>query len=146
MLCLRCSRGLSAFSGLSRATRIPQSLTTKGAAAGASKRTFTNLTPRRPTIFPSTQRSFAPPTQSLPATATTTSHTGEILDVAILPYKMSGHEAMRGMQVRCAPRNTFNPSHFVRKRRHGFLARLRSRTGRMILKRRRVKKRSTLSH
>jgi len=50
------------------------------------------------------------------------------------------------MQVRGAKRDTFNPSHLVRKRRHGFLSRARSRTGRMILKRRKVKRRNTLSH
>ncbi|EMC91400.1 hypothetical protein BAUCODRAFT_80460, partial [Baudoinia panamericana UAMH 10762] len=50
------------------------------------------------------------------------------------------------LQVRGAKRDTFNPSHRVRKRRHGFLARLRSRTGRMVLKRRRAKGRNTLSH
>ena len=49
-------------------------------------------------------------------------------------------------QVRGAKRDTFNPSHVVRKRRHGFLARLRTRTGRMVLKRRKAKKRNTLSH
>ena len=45
-----------------------------------------------------------------------------------------------------APRNTFNPSHFVRKRRHGFLSRIRSRKGRNTIKRRRLKNRSTVSH
>ncbi|CZT18351.1 related to ribosomal protein L34, mitochondrial [Ramularia collo-cygni] len=50
------------------------------------------------------------------------------------------------IQLRGAKRDTFNPSHVVRKRRHGFLSRLRTRTGRMILKRRRAKGRNTLSH
>lgn len=50
------------------------------------------------------------------------------------------------LQVRGAKRDTFNPSHRVRKRRHGFLARLRSRTGRMVLMRRKLKGRNTLSH
>lgn len=50
------------------------------------------------------------------------------------------------LQVRGAKRDTFNPSHRVRKRRHGFLARLRTRTGRMVLKRRRAKGRNTMSH
>jgi large subunit ribosomal protein L34 len=34
----------------------------------------------------------------------------------------------------------------VRKRRHGFLSRIRTRKGRATLKRRRAKGRSTLSH
>ncbi|KAK5132468.1 hypothetical protein LTR08_009079 [Meristemomyces frigidus] len=50
------------------------------------------------------------------------------------------------LQVRGAKRDTFNPSHVVRKRRHGFLARLRSRTGRKVLARRKAKGRNTLSH
>lgn len=50
------------------------------------------------------------------------------------------------LQVRGAKRDTYNPSHRVRKRRHGFLARLRSRTGRKILRRRRAKGRNTMSH
>ena len=49
-------------------------------------------------------------------------------------------------QVRGAKRDTFNPSHIVRKRRHGFLSRLRTRNGRAVLKRRRLKGRNTLSH
>ncbi|KAI9660870.1 MAG: hypothetical protein M1829_006435 [Trizodia sp. TS-e1964] len=60
--------------------------------------------------------------------------------------KISSHPALQGTQVRTAKRNTFRPSHFVRKRRHGFLARKRSRTGRAILTRRRLKGRTTLSH
>lgn len=63
----------------------------------------------------------------------------------ILP-KISAHPSLVSLQVRYGPRNTFNPSHRVRKRRHGFLSRLRTRTGRMTLKRRRMKGRSTLSH
>lgn len=63
----------------------------------------------------------------------------------LLP-KISAHPSLASLQVRNGPRNTFNPSHRVRKRRHGFLSRLRTRTGRMTLKRRRVKGRSTLSH
>ncbi|RMY58682.1 hypothetical protein D0865_02476 [Hortaea werneckii] len=50
------------------------------------------------------------------------------------------------LQVRGAKRTTFKPSHRVRKRRHGFLARLRTRTGRRVLLRRKLKGRNTLSH
>ncbi len=65
--------------------------------------------------------------------------------VDLLP-KISFHPSLASIQVRNGPRDTFNPSHRVRKRRHGFLSRLRTRTGRMMLKRRRLKGRSTLSH
>ncbi|RIA96012.1 ribosomal protein L34-domain-containing protein [Glomus cerebriforme] len=40
----------------------------------------------------------------------------------------------------------YQPSNLVRKRRHGFLARLRSKTGKKILARRRMKGRKYLSH
>ncbi|OOF97859.1 hypothetical protein ASPCADRAFT_128051 [Aspergillus carbonarius ITEM 5010] len=42
-------------------------------------------------------------------------------------------------------RATYNPSRRVQKRRHGFLARLRSRGGRKILMRRKAKGRKSLS-
>ncbi|KAL2867959.1 mitochondrial 54S ribosomal protein bL34m [Aspergillus lucknowensis] len=42
-------------------------------------------------------------------------------------------------------RNTYNPSRRVQKRRHGFLARVRSRSGRKIIARRRARGRKTLS-
>ncbi|KAL1974292.1 hypothetical protein VTN31DRAFT_4496 [Thermomyces dupontii] len=44
-----------------------------------------------------------------------------------------------------AKRDTYNPSRLVQKRRHGFLARVKTRGGRNILKRRRAKKRKTMS-
>ncbi|RKP40278.1 ribosomal protein L34, partial [Dimargaris cristalligena] len=42
--------------------------------------------------------------------------------------------------------NEYQPSNFVRKRRHGFLARKRTKTGRRILARRMRKGRRYLSH
>lgn len=54
--------------------------------------------------------------------------------------------AAQPLQVRTAIRDTYNPSHRVRKRRHGFLSRLRTRTGRKTIKRRKAKGRNTLSH
>ncbi|ORY16270.1 hypothetical protein BCR34DRAFT_119992 [Clohesyomyces aquaticus] len=102
-------------------------------------RSFSLLNPHRPLL---------PLSSTLPSPSTSSSSilhsTGpETLD--ILP-KISSHPALQGIQIRCGPRNTFNPSHFVRKRRHGFLSRLRTRNGRNLLKRRLAKKRSTLSH
>lgn len=105
-------------------------------------RTFASLRgPSRPTIFP---RSAA----FTPSAALLTPSTTPLLDGAVLDLlpKISSHPALGAIQVRCGPRNTFNPSHFVRKRRHGFLSRIRTRTGRATLQRRRAKKRSTLSH
>jgi ribosomal protein L34 len=44
------------------------------------------------------------------------------------------------------PRDTYSMTHKKRKRKFGFLARLRSRTGRKILTRRRAKGRQNMSH
>ena len=79
-----------------------------------------SLLPSRPTIQPST-RSTALILDSTPLSA------------------LKPTASPSTQQVRTAIRNTYNPSHRVRKRRHGFLARLHSRTGRKILKRRRKK-------
>lgn len=89
---------------------------------------------------------FSPPatttSSSLPFPTPTTASTTQI---DLLP-KISTHPSLAGIQVRNGPRNTYDPSHLVRKRRHGFLARKKSRTGRAILVRRRAKRRGTLSH
>ena len=80
--------------------------------------------------------SLPPPTST---TLSISSETGTSL--SFFPLSQPATQQIRGMK-----RDTFNPSHVVRKRRHGYLSRIKTRTGRMILKRRRVKKRSTLSH
>ena len=107
-----------------------------------ASRTFTTRTLVRPSILPplATCRSLMPCIScgESPIAATP-------VPLDILP-KISSHPALAGIQVRNGPRNTFDPSHLVRKRRAGFLARKRSRAGRNILMRRRLKKRSTLSH
>ncbi|KAF2198202.1 hypothetical protein GQ43DRAFT_434478 [Delitschia confertaspora ATCC 74209] len=98
-------------------------------------RAFSLLSARRPQLsqssLPSNLPSPTPSTSQIPPSA-------ETLD--ILP-RISSHPGLAGLQIRCGPRDTFSPSHFVRKRRHGFLARLRSKNGRKILKRRLAKKR-----
>ncbi|OCK82764.1 hypothetical protein K432DRAFT_323694 [Lepidopterella palustris CBS 459.81] len=80
----------------------------------------------------------SPTTPSLPICAD-----GTLLD---LVPRLSAHPALRSLQLRNGPRDTYNPSHRVRKRRHGFLARLRSRTGRKVLLRRKLKGRVALTH
>ncbi len=106
-------------------------------------RTLVARTLPRPSLSLSHLR--APSVASESLSATTSLATTTALPLDLLP-KISTHPALAGIQVRNGPRNTYDPSHRVRKRRHGFLARKKSRTGRAILVRRRVKKRSTLSH
>ncbi|OAL49131.1 hypothetical protein IQ07DRAFT_681137 [Pyrenochaeta sp. DS3sAY3a] len=103
-------------------------------------RSISLLSPRRP-ILPCTsspQALAAPgaaPTSLLPSPST--------LDLA---GKISAHPALGSMQIRCGPRDTYNPSHLVRKRRHGFLSRIRTKKGRKLLMRRLKKGRWNLSH
>jgi large subunit ribosomal protein L34 len=102
-------------------------------------RSMSTRTLVRPSPFP--QSALRQPLQ----TPASISETASEPTLDLLP-KISGHPSLAGIQVRNGPRDTYSPSHFVRKRRLGFLARKRSRTGRMILKRRQAKRRSTLSH
>ena len=156
MLCLRSSRVVSRSMSLllkRRLTPLPPSTRCVSSHPSISlptlpqpdnlqypSRAFTILSSHRPrtlsqSLSASASSSFPTPPSS--STALTT------LD--LLP-KISLHPVLANIQVRNGPRDTFNPSHRVRKRRHGFLSRLRTRTGRMTLKRRRLKRRSTLSH
>lgn len=101
-------------------------------------RSISILSPRRPQLLPTSAAAIPQPIQSLPAAAAS-----ETLD--LLP-KVSTHPALQGIQVRNGPRDTFKPTNLVRKRRHGFLSRLKTRKGRATLKRRKAKGRNTLSH
>lgn len=82
------------------------------------------------------------------STALASTPTGEVLDV-VAKSSVTSHPALAGCgsQIRCGPRPTMSgASRLLQKRRHGFLARKRSRTGRNILKRRMAKGRKKLSH
>lgn len=151
MLCLRCSRGLGAIAKTSTVSQTLRSasfqpskryviclLFSKSTFKRMTYRTFTSITPRRPVL---SSTSFNPTFSN----ASIPEPSAAVAPLDLMP-KISVHPALEAMQVRCGPRNTFDPSHFVRKRRHGFLSRLRTRKGRNTLQRRRSKKRSTLSH
>ncbi|KAK6340715.1 hypothetical protein TWF696_009039 [Orbilia brochopaga] len=99
-----------------------------------SRRTFTSLltTPRPSLQLP--RRLLPPPTAT------------SIVGITPTPFPSIGNSVGPTLQVRGHKRKTYNPSHRVRKRRFGFLARLRSKTGRRILKRRLLKGRKMLTH
>lgn len=103
------------------------------------------LSARRPMLrlssTPSTLAAPGAPTTAPPCSSSSSS--AETLDIV---GKISASAAFAGTQIRCGPRDTYNPSHIVRKRRHGFLTRLRSKKGRKLLMRRLVKGRVNLSH
>lgn len=97
------------------------------------------LSARRPLLSSATPSTLAAP--GAPSTLPTSS--SSTLDIL---SKISASPAFAGTQIRCGPRDTYNPSHIVRKRRHGFLSRLRTKKGRKLLMRRLVKGRVNLSH
>ncbi|KAI1772834.1 hypothetical protein F4818DRAFT_424081 [Hypoxylon cercidicola] len=117
-------------------------------ARTATTRTFSSFPSLRPTIFAS-----ANPTSTvfrsrnlLPSYTPTPTSTGAVLDL-VPKSSISAHPSMWGpAQIRCGPRPTMaRSSRLVRKRRHGFLSRIRTRNGRKTLQRRKEKKRSVLS-
>ncbi|KZF24586.1 hypothetical protein L228DRAFT_99800 [Xylona heveae TC161] len=155
MLCVRCLRG-SAVGALSRGVSASARPATSIGAGNATKRSLTIPTLFRPRLsYPRASPSISTAVSAGPAgTASEATSSSSITNAASAATgifsagipKPSTHPAMAGTQLRTVVRNTFRPSHRVRKRRHGFLARRRSRTGRQTLTRRRAKGRGDLSH
>ncbi|EON65038.1 hypothetical protein W97_04273 [Coniosporium apollinis CBS 100218] len=144
MQCLRCLRSFARLSPQTP-TALLRAAPKLQVSPARQTRNLSLLSPRRPIL--SNQPALAPSPSPSPATSalqpSPVSSSSGLLD--ILP-RISTHPALASQQVRCGPRDTYNPSHLVRKRRHGFLARVRTRTGRNILKRRRAKGRKSLTH
>ncbi|KAI4864661.1 hypothetical protein F4820DRAFT_423025 [Hypoxylon rubiginosum] len=124
--------------------------TTKTAITSiATTRTFSSLPSLRPTILASTSTITTAfrSRNLLSAYTPAPSSTGAVLDL-VPKSSVTAHPSTWGpAQVRFGPRPTMaRTSRLVRKRRHGFLSRLRARNGRRTLQRRREKKRSVLSN
>ncbi|KAL7625672.1 hypothetical protein AAE478_004893 [Parahypoxylon ruwenzoriense] len=116
----------------------------------ATRRTFTSLPSLRPTILPSSSSATVFRPSSLPTFAHAPSPASGAATVPDLVPKtcITGHPALGSCaaQIRCGPRPTMaRTSRLIRKRRHGFLSRIRTRNGRRTLQRRKDKKRSVLS-
>ncbi|CAZ86499.1 unnamed protein product [Tuber melanosporum] len=117
--------------------RLPQRLP-RIATPPLTRTIITKTTPLRPSTISFTPAGLATPVPT---------STGVGLAVtAPLMLKISSNPGLVGLQVRCGPRDTYNPSHRVRKRRLGFLARKRTPGGRGVLRRRRLKGRKSLTH
>lgn len=105
-----------------------------------SARSISLLAPRRPMLPLSSYAS------TIPSPGSTTAPAIPSAGALDLASKISAHPALGSMQIRCGPRDTYNPSQLVRKRRHGFLSRIRTKKGRKLLMRRLKKGRWNLSH
>ncbi|KAI5867290.1 hypothetical protein GGS23DRAFT_169235 [Durotheca rogersii] len=111
----------------------------------ATRRTFTTLPGLRPTVL---ARSPVFRSSTTSRVALVPGGGGAAPDV-VPKTAITAHPALAGAasQVRCGPRATLErSSRLVRKRRHGFLSRLRTRNGRKMLQRRKDKKRTMLSN
>ncbi|EMD61822.1 hypothetical protein GGP41_002670 [Bipolaris sorokiniana] len=121
-------------------------LRTSGTAAATQRlstpsqtRQISLLSPRRPLV---------PATYSSPSTLAPSGTSSSLANLETLDLvgRISAHPALGSTQIRCGPRDTYNPSHLVRKRRHGFLSRLRTKKGRKMIMRRLKKGRWNISH
>ncbi|KAI1414596.1 hypothetical protein F5Y13DRAFT_158895 [Hypoxylon sp. FL1857] len=129
---------------------------TTGIQAWATRRTFSSLPSLRPTILaskPPNSAVFRSPSapngllSSFTPSPTSLSASGITLDLVPRTAITSHPSLSFGAQARFGPRPTMaRTSRLVRKRRHGFLSRVRTHNGRKTLQRRKEKKRSMLSN
>ncbi|KAI1197261.1 hypothetical protein F5X97DRAFT_324650 [Nemania serpens] len=141
-------------SSTARAALSLKSITTSQTLT--TTRSFSSLPHLRPSILASASAVFRPcnsgntllsrlpTTTALPAGITNAPE--GLLDI-VPRSAITTHPALAGpQQIRCGPRPTMaRSSRLVRKRRHGFLSRLRTRNGQRTLQRRKDKKRTVVS-
>ncbi|ROT43220.1 hypothetical protein SODALDRAFT_336659 [Sodiomyces alkalinus F11] len=129
-------------------TRRAFALPTTQTANSSSKRLFSSFVPLRPTLS-ARPTVFARPTASpfAPAfpTPTITDTTSSITADLVPKTSITAHPALALSQIRCGPRNTMNRNtRLIQKRRHGFVSRMKTKSGRKIIKRRKAKGRLRL--
>ncbi|KAL1987678.1 hypothetical protein VTN96DRAFT_2919 [Rasamsonia emersonii] len=143
MLALRCWR--AAVPSTFNAAAAPSRVTVLSQLQSQFLRPSTSLT----SSLSSTPRTFSSLiTSSFSRPSTMTSSTSLLRPfspVATPTQALAQTRSFSASTSLAAKRDTYNPSRRVQKRRHGFLARLRSRGGRKILMRRRAKGRKWLS-
>ncbi|KAK2805463.1 hypothetical protein FQN51_000289 [Onygenales sp. PD_10] len=145
MLCLQCSRATA----LRPAKFLLESLPRQSAPLNTTTqlRTFSHLLQRRAAPTP-TLSSILPRLlqQQTPTTTTTiTAQSTPTTTIAATALSLTSTRPFSASAALGGPRDTYRPSRRVQKRRHGYLARLKSQSGRKILARRRAKGRKYLS-
>ncbi|KAK2752320.1 hypothetical protein FQN55_007360 [Onygenales sp. PD_40] len=146
MLCLQCSRATA----LRPAKFLLESLPRQSAPLNATSqlRTFSHLLQRRAAPTPTLSSSILPRLlqQQTPTTTTTiTAQSTPTTTITATALSLTSTRPFSASAALGGPRDTYRPSRRVQKRRHGYLARLKSQSGRKILARRRAKGRKYLS-
>ncbi|RAK86684.1 hypothetical protein BO79DRAFT_288941 [Aspergillus costaricaensis CBS 115574] len=140
MLCLRCTALPTAFRSFAApATRLTSAPLTS---------TATSLSTPFRALSSTTLSSLRLPQQHLPSQSLITSSSTTTIRSLLSTNNSFANQQTRSFSASASlggKRDTYNPSRRVQKRRHGFLARLRSRGGRKILLRRRARGRKSLS-
>ncbi|KAF3056276.1 hypothetical protein GL218_06602 [Daldinia childiae] len=144
------SFALAALPRARGASKAALTSTTASIQLLSTRRTFSSLPTLRPTLHASPGSVFRSPCSSnnlLLQSFAPQPSAGATADL-VPKTSLTAHPWLSGAaQVRFGPRPTMaRTSRLVRKRRHGFLSRVRSHNGRKTLQRRREKKRSTLSN
>ncbi|KAI1469727.1 uncharacterized protein F4812DRAFT_420129 [Daldinia caldariorum] len=144
-----------ALAALPRACGASKNVLTKATPsiqALATRRTFSSLPTLRPTLQAWSSRPVFRNPNTSPLLQSFTPQPSAAAAGAVTPdlvpkTALTSHPSLSGAaQVRFGPRPTMaRTSRLVRKRRHGFLSRLRTHNGRKTLQRRKEKKRSSLS-
>ncbi|KAI1214655.1 uncharacterized protein F4807DRAFT_404128 [Annulohypoxylon truncatum] len=118
----------------------------------ATRRTFSSLPSLRPTTLASSSTIFRSSTLSQTSftPAPNSSSSASVLLDLVPKTAVTSHPSLAGCaaQMRFGPRpeKMARTSRLKRKRKHGFLSRIRTRNGRKILQRRKAKGRSFLSN